>query len=1022
MSVVGLQHGQEVSCKRDLAAGGRLVARAGDTGVITGQRGDKLTVRLRRGRNINIHRSELQIEANWRKGQRIEAARNLYYDSRLEATISQHSELPEHEEQEGHPLITSGTLGVILGLANDTSKLKVLFETHSTPVNVTPNSDIEHAWRIGARRFLEEEERHTRQQLMQQWHTGWDRRTKKLTRLTGHDTVILQKQISCLTDNLLDEGTAPQSFTGWTPIPEKELTMAQNVLRTSSNSLIGRFLSRIEKDILDQSGEAAHYLFYGLRLYVGLGVDKDIETAKIWFEKSTSMGDSRALNMLGVLSAKQGEVQEAKKIFTKAVEKGNTTAAYNLGCLSSTRSRKKKYWEYAVSHGHLSATYRLGKLLLETSTGKGSVCILEIIHQISQETPPEEEINEHGEEARMATRLQIHRYYTERGFASPYKLIQETNDSNPTEETKNTIEEAVRLLYQAHQQGHAKAQYLLGIKLLETDCLEQALVFLKLSATQGVVAAQHQYGVLVFCGTEETITDEEISETESVASSSCSRSVLGTGKPDTTKKEVWPTWQGLLSDTLRQYTGSTETQKLEGFIWIQEAAMNGCAEAQNSLALCLLHGEGSSQKIKTGMTWLNHAANQKSPAAIHNLACCLFTGEGHAVDTRKALSLWREAVLLGCFESQQKLVGMGNWVFQGDNVTTQLLEERNTRAECELVLKIVAEKGPADSARLATTHGDNNLPSDTATQNSDEELVQSIAALEVDPATPRKSVTFKDNGSSPTSPTAHSSIKSPVSPAIKIPSNGMKDMGTEIRASSHLERPPFSGGLQGEVAGGAVGQILEAQYTLGLQFLFGIGVDEDLQAAAQWFWRVADSSIISHNGAQNVLGVCFEHGLGVPRHVKMAVHWYRRAAQKGMAVAMHNLATCLFIGDGVRENKREACRWWMKAAEQNHHPSVFRVALCELCGEGCMHNKDQGLFHLREASEAGISQASLLLNALEASLNPDSDNAAALELNREGAASLGIHRQQALQALNSGPDQKSAFDDVLERTLTSPPG
>eukprot|EP01061_Rhynchopus_euleeides_P013438 TRINITY_DN2346_c0_g1_i3.p1 TRINITY_DN2346_c0_g1~~TRINITY_DN2346_c0_g1_i3.p1 ORF type:complete len:550 (+),score=169.70 TRINITY_DN2346_c0_g1_i3:208-1650(+) len=426
------------------------------------------------------------------------------------------------------------------------------------------------------------------------------------------------------------------------------------------------------------------------------------------------------------------------------------------------------------------------------------------------------------------------------------------------------------------------------------------------------------------------------------------------------REDAWPFWQGQLPDRLRGFDGAFQKDMAEGVAWVREAALAGHVEAQNSLALCLLHGEKVRQDIRGGVAWLRHACNQGCVAAMHNLACCLFTGEGVDVDTRAAMDLWRQAGRAGHEESDKKLRSLAEWVFQGEEQVMQLLSERNQHAETELVLKVIAEKGLADSGRTAVIRALRALEVREQEYAVIEGQAKEHLERESEPGTPRRVVRIV----LPPAPLSEASEQQRSNVPDILGIENVRANGWHAPESAlgvtHVIPRPFTGGLRGEVAGGVVGQLLESQFSLGLQYLFGTFVEEDHQAAAQLFWRVADSSVVPHSGAQNVLGVCFEHGLGVPKHTKMAVHWYRKAAARQLPVAMHNLASCLFKGDGVRQNLKEAVRWWRKASDLGYVPATFRLALCELCGEGCKHNKASGLSLLDKAAEMGVTQAATL--------------------------------------------------------------
>lgn len=61
--------------------------------------------------------------------------------------------------------------------------------------------------------------------------------------------------------------------------------------------------------------------------------------------------------------------------------------------------------------------------------------------------------------------------------------------------------------------------------------------------------------------------------------------------------------------------------------------------------------------------------------------------------------------------------------------------------------------------------------------------------------------------------------------------------------------------------------------------------------------------------AQYSLGVCYRCGDGVEKNLEEAIKWYRKAAEQGYARAQHNLGICYYNGDGVIQNNVKALAW-----------------------------------------------------------------------------------------------------------------
>ena len=58
----------------------------------------------------------------------------------------------------------------------------------------------------------------------------------------------------------------------------------------------------------------------------------------------------------------------------------------------------------------------------------------------------------------------------------------------------------------------------------------------------------------------------------------------------------------------------------------------------------------------------------------------------------------------------------------------------------------------------------------------------------------------------------------------------------------------------------------------------GVGVPQDMAAAAKWYRRGAD---LEDPGCQAQLGECYELGKGLKRDYAQALKWYRAALEQG---------------------------------------------------------------------------------------------------------------------------------------------
>jgi len=97
-----------------------------------------------------------------------------------------------------------------------------------------------------------------------------------------------------------------------------------------------------------------------------------------------------------------------------------------------------------------------------------------------------------------------------------------------------------------------------------------------------------------------------------------------------------------------------------------------------------------------------------------------------------------------------------------------------------------------------------------------------------------------------------------------------------------------------------------AQFMMGTIYEQGLGVPQDLEAAARWYRRAADGGNAS---AQYNLGIFYQFGKGVPKDPAEAARWLLKAAEQGHGRAQNNLSTFYFTGVGVPRDPVEAWKW-----------------------------------------------------------------------------------------------------------------
>ncbi|MGB6692137.1 MAG: hypothetical protein WBE76_30200 [Terracidiphilus sp.] len=113
--------------------------------------------------------------------------------------------------------------------------------------------------------------------------------------------------------------------------------------------------------------------------------------------------------------------------------------------------------------------------------------------------------------------------------------------------------------------------------------------------------------------------------------------------------------------------------------------------------------------------------------------------------------------------------------------------------------------------------------------------------------------------------------------------------------------------LQAAADRGFVPQEIE----LAAAFFTGSGVTQDLQMAAYWYEKAAESG---DPEAENEIGFLYQTGAGVPVDQTHALHWYQLSAASGFVKAKVNLGVMYVWGIAVRKNEELAAQLFREAA------------------------------------------------------------------------------------------------------------
>ena len=348
-----------------------------------------------------------------------------------------------------------------------------------------------------------------------------------------------------------------------------------------------------------------------------------------------------------------------------------------------------------------------------------------------------------------------------------------------------------------------------------------------------------------------------------------------------------------LLDLLYNLSESTAEGLLQCKVeWVQKAAEQGFARAQNNLGNMYYNGRGVEQSYAKAAEWVLKAAEQGLAVAQYNLGCMYRDGTGVEQSYAKAAEWVLKAAEQGLAVAQYNL---GCMYRDGTGV------ERSDEKAVEWVQK-AAEQGFADAQcdlGYMYSNGRGVEPSDVKAA----EWYLKAAKQGLAEAQCKLGVMYE---------------------------NGMGvEQSYEKAAEWYLKAAE-----QGDA---------DAQFWLGCMYEDGTGVEKALKP----YQKTAEQGDAD---AQYNLGFMYEYGIGVERSYEKAVEWYRKAAEQGLARAQCNLGNMYFYGRGVEQSYEKAVEWYLKAAEQGDARAQLWLGTMYKHGLGVEQSDEKALEWLQKAA------------------------------------------------------------------------
>ncbi len=412
------------------------------------------------------------------------------------------------------------------------------------------------------------------------------------------------------------------------------------------------------------------------------------------------------------------------------------------------------------------------------------------------------------------------------------------------------------------------------------------------------------------------------------------------------------------------YRGSgTQQDFQEALRWIGKSASQGFAVAQTALAGFYYRGAGGLPKnYDAAFFWYQKAASQGYPTAQYLLGLMFLQGLGVEQDYVRATA-WFELASRGGDKGASA----------ARDKATQFLDAEQTFEALQMAssFKPIAQE---DATGPEPTLGLDQFPTSDGVLYSSAKNSSTPKAGEAKPAqanslmvatqatTPAQAEPEKED---PEKPGFLNSLKkifsAPATNATTTASppatNSLPQMKPLGKPKAALPPSPGSTASMDSLLSKAKAGDIEAQTELGHLYARGAqGAKQDFAKAVEWFTRAADKG---SSPAQRALGLMFLHGRGVTQDLTYAVQRLGQAALSGDPRSQHWLGVVYEKADDA-----ESARWYKMAAEQGHAPSQLALGRLTAEGRGVPQDYVEAAKWLELAAAGGGAEALSLLQTL----------------------------------------------------------
>ena len=119
---------------------------------------------------------------------------------------------------------------------------------------------------------------------------------------------------------------------------------------------------------------------------------------------------------------------------------------------------------------------------------------------------------------------------------------------------------------------------------------------------------------------------------------------------------------------------------------------------------------------------------------------------------------------------------------------------------------------------------------------------------------------------------------------------------------------------------------IQSMYEVGNLYMRGRGVNRNMEEAANWFQKAANTG---HASAQAKLGILYFEGRGVKQDYNKAIKLLNAAAKQEVPSAYYQLANMFELGTGVRQDLHQSIYWYKRAEQSGYYLAKAKIEKLE---------------------------------------------------------------------------------------------